>query len=187
MGRSSETFRLFAALYPPPAAAQAMAAEAGKLWTDPHRLTPPDQIHLTLQFIGDTPARGVRDLLESLTAAATGTHHFELKPLNIVTLPHQGDPRLVAVQTDAPRALIELHARTSQRLASRSRARDRQRFLPHLTLARFDHQSRVESSCLPVVMPAFTVDRIRLMRSVLTSSGARHEEVGQIVLAATPH
>jgi 2'-5' RNA ligase len=174
--------RLFVAAYPPVATARAALAAIGRLDLAPHRPTPLEQIHLTLCFIGDIPARDLDAVRESVERSAAGLPAFTLTPRRLITLPHRGRPRLVALETDTQPTLLELVRRLAKRLARRVREEPTDRFLPHLTLCRFTHSADPRPLDEPVDLPAFTIERIALMRSVLLPAGAEHRTVMQTPL-----
>ena len=167
--------RLFVAVYPPEAARRQMIDALGKIEPQPdarHRVAPLEQVHLTLQFIGDTPGRDLEATLESVRRSAAGIDPFPLTPIRLITLPERGQPRLIALETDSPPGMAELHRRLVRRLARSNRSGER--FRPHLTLCRFDgaaHPSPVNS---PVALPPFGVAAIHLVRSILRPNGAEH-------------
>lgn len=193
-------WRLFAALYPPTETAHALLAALEGLGSPGFpgastcRAVSPTQIHLTLQFIGDTPERDLPRTLESVGRSCGGIGAFALTPLRLVTFPlDEGDrrtrepPRLIAAMTDAPPGLLELQRRLAHRLARSVRDRARDRFTPHMTLARFAQGSRAERVDAPLSGSAaapFPVSRIHLMRSALHPRGATHIEVASFELAA---
>lgn len=174
--------RLFVAAYPPPETASAALAALGRLGLAPHRPTPAEQVHMTLCFIGDTPARDLDDVRESVERSAAGLPAFTLSPRRLITLPQRGRPRLVALETDTDPTLLELVRRLAKRLAKRVREKPADRFLPHMTLCRFAHTAdprRLES---PIDLPPFAIDRIVLVRSVLLPAGAEHRPVTEAPL-----
>jgi 2'-5' RNA ligase len=128
-----------------------------------------DQLHLTVQFVGETPAREIDSVVESVERAAAGIGAFELRATGMVTLPRGTAARLVAAEFNAPPELMEIHRRLVSRLARR--ARDRQHFTPHMTLCRFKHGESVGEILVPLDGPQFSVRTIRLMRSVLRPAG----------------
>jgi 2'-5' RNA ligase len=174
--------RLFVAIHPPHEIAQGFLKATDSLNLPPHRPTPREQVHLTLQFIGDTPARKLESTIESMQRAVAGLPAFQLVPLRLITLPPRGPARLVAAQTSAPPALLEIHRRLATRLARNVRGKDEERFRPHLTLSRF--RSPVSGFVIDqaLELPAFSVDRIVLMRSTLAPDGAQHHEVASFAL-----
>lgn len=182
MARPVSNLRLFVAAYPPLAVAGAMLDALGPLRLPPHRVTRPDQLHLTLRFIGDTPASGLDAVIESVRRAAAGIGAFTLTPLRLVALPEPGPARLIAAETDAPPRLRELRNRLAHRPANTPRVRARQGFRPHLTLARFERITAGWRLEQPLKVDGFNVVSILLMRSTLTREGAEHRPVDEISL-----
>lgn len=181
--------RLFVAVYPPPiTAGRLLELVRAREWRSSDLApTPIDQVHLTLLFIGDTPARDVPEMVESLERACAGMTPFELRPIALATLPVQGPPRLIAAIADAPPGLIELQRRLAIRLARNVKVRSRAGqgeagFVPHLTLARFSGVAAPSGFEERIEAEAFMVSRVRLMRSILRPTGAIHAEVAAIEL-----
>lgn len=170
--------RLFVAAYPPVEAARGMLELLRGMDLPEHRLVPAEQVHMTLHFVGDTDKRQLDEVMESVERAAAGIGAFDLTPRELVCLPERGEARLVAVETDAPAELLEIQRRLAAKLARP--ARDRQRFLPHMTLCRFRNGAKVwRVDPHAVEVEAFAVREIRLMESVLKPGGAEHREVGR--------
>ena len=179
MTKPSANLRLFVGLYPPLDIAEKLIASLHRLDLPPLRLTPPAQVHLTLQFIGDTPSRQLDATIESVERATGGLTRFSLAPLRLISLPNRGraPARLVAAETDAPPALLELHRRLATRLARNVRKRPGDRFLAHITLCRFRSPKRIPPLEHDLDLPGFVVDQVRLMRSELKPTGAVHHEL----------
>ncbi len=172
---SPSDLRLFVAVYPPEDARRQMLRAVAKLDPPPdarHRVAPLEQIHMTLQFIGDTPERDVPGVIESVRRSVSGLTPFALTPAGLITLPERATPRLIALVTDAPPPLLEVQRRLAQRLARSARANDR--FRPHLTLCRFTGSAAPKPLDAPVSLPAFPVEQVVLMRSILKPTGAEH-------------
>ena len=175
------SLRLFVAVYPPPETVEALVAGLDALNLSATGRVPAHQVHLTLQFIGDTPERDLAGIQESVERAAAGVPTFDVRPLRLMTLPEGPRPRLVAAQTDAPAPLREVQRRLALRLARNARERSRERFLPHLTLQRFKAaRSNVD---VPLDVSPFPVRHVCLMRSLLRPSGAEHLEVARAALS----
>lgn len=178
----SSSLRLFVAIYPgPEAAARMLMGGEHALPADAHRrAVAPAQVHMTVQFIGDTEERELPAVCESVRRSAAGVGAFSLEVVRLATLPERGRPRLLAAITNSPPPLLELHRRLASRLARHPRARPGDRFLPHLTLCRFTGRApRVDA---PWNSRAFDVRAVRLMASVLRSTGAEHTEVLAVAL-----
>jgi 2'-5' RNA ligase len=186
VSRPASNVRLFVAAYPPPDIARLLLAQVQRLALPPKaRLTPVEQVHMTLQFIGDTPSGEMEATMESVRRAAAGLPAFPLVLQRLIRLPERGPARLIAAETDAPPTLLELQRRLATRLARNVRARASGRFTPHLSVCRF--AAPQPSFSMPesaVAMPgSFNVDRIHLMRSALSNAGATHHETLVVPLA----
>lgn len=178
----SASLRLFVAIYPPGDLTRAMLVAASELGLPGPRWVPAEQVHLTLQFIGKTPVKELDSVAESVERSCSGLAGFELAPERIISLPARS-PRLIAATTDGPPSLLEIQRRLAQRLARGLGPRAGDRFLPHLTLARFPKGARVPRVDKPLGLGPFAVGEVLLMRSVLGPSGARHELVSAVRLS----
>lgn len=170
--------RLFVAIYPPAEAVEAWLRAVSAMLLPRHRVTPAEQVHLTLQFIGATPKSALPEVEESVRRCVAGVKSFSLEPRRLISLPRRGPARLVALETSAPAELCEVQRRLALRLAHSVRAKAGDRFLPHLTLARYT------GGGVPGVhvdeefqAGAFLIGEVVLVRSILRPSGAEHVEV----------
>lgn len=179
MSDRSRALRLFVAAYPPPVVVGSLQAARRAVAVEGLREVAPEQVHLTLQFIGPVEARDLGRVEESVGAACRGAGAFGLRPLRLISLPGRGPVRVIAAETDAPPGVVELHRRLAQRLVRRPRGDAADRFLPHLTLARARAGEAVERVDQPLDCEAFGVDRVVLVRSVLHADGAEHRAVGE--------
>jgi 2'-5' RNA ligase len=181
--RPASPVRLFVGAYPPAASVEGMLAAMSPLDLPPGRQTPAEQVHLTLAFLGDTPARHVDQVAESVARSAAGLSGFMLTPRRLITLPERGRPRLLAMETDAPAVLLELVRRLAVRLLRHPRPKPAGRFCPHLTLCRFEHgvaePARIDRA---VELDPFLIGRVALVRSVLRPGGAEHREIASTAL-----
>lgn len=182
MSRPTANQRLFIAIHPPIEIVRSMVAALGALRLPAHRITREDHIHLTIHFIGDVAVKEIDRVRESVERSASGIGLFTLTPQRLITLPQRGPARLIACATDAPPQLLELHRRLVHRLAQRARSHANDRFLPHHTLCRFRPPAAVVLDGAMGRVDPFSVERIRLMRSVLKPEGAEHFEVSSMAL-----
>lgn len=200
---SGKGLRLFVAIYPPGGVAAQML-QAARLHLHEHatryegaaaQFVAPEQIHLTPHFIGNVPARGLAETIETIDRAKKGLHAFSLIPGAIIALPPgaRHKPRLIAIETDAPADLLELQRRLAQRFARPARERPGDRFLPHFTLARFRWSGGGERLEHPawrgplddaVEPESFQVGEFHLVKSILHPDGARHQSVTKWPLVA---
>ncbi len=152
----------------------------GKAVLPDHRRVPRDQIHLTLQFIGQRDDRELRAIVTSMERSAAGLGRIDLTPIRLIGLPERGS-RVAAIETDAPPELVELHRRLAHRLARSTRRNASDRFLPHITLARLKSPQTIDP--VEVELPPFAIREIALVRSVLKPDGAEHTLAATVPLA----
>lgn len=169
--------------YPPAGVASAMLGLLEGVELPRHRVTPVEQVHMTLQFIGDRHRRELGAVIESVERSCAGVGVFSLEARRLVSLPERGRARLAAVETDAPAGLMEIQRRLAHRLADPKRRRSG-RFLPHLTVCRFEDEEEMARLERPVEVEGFGVEEVRLMHSVLRPTGAEHRLVHAVRLGA---
>ncbi len=180
------SLRLFVAVYPPPQAVAKLLALANSISALPAgKPTPLEQVHRTLVFLGEVNPCRLDDTVQSVQRSCAGLGPFSLGVESLSFLPTKGPRRLLAAFTSSPPQLLELQRRLSQRLARNPRARDEERFNPHLTLRRFHPAVGIEACPpLPVIRGdnagqpcgdfVFEVREISLVRSVISYDGAEH-------------
>ncbi|HLO42119.1 MAG TPA: RNA 2',3'-cyclic phosphodiesterase [Phycisphaerales bacterium] len=171
--------RLFVAVYPPPETAARMLAVLPDLALPPHRTPTPEQVHMTVHFIGDVDTRQFEEVSESVARSAAGLNAFVAFPRRLISLPREGPARLVAVEFDPEPTLLEIHRRLVHRLARSRKQRERGRFLPHMTLARFTQPTPVEPVVRTVDHSPIPIDEVCLVRSTLHAAGAEHSILGR--------
>ena len=147
----------------------------------------PDQMHLTLAFLGEQPD----DVIEAAHQALEGIRlpAFDLQLQGLGTF---GDrqPTVLWAGVREPGPVKALHDRLLPALHGAGIVLERRRFRPHVTIARFDRTAQAEHERLATFLsrwngfpsPAFTVEDFGLWRSTLLKSGAVHDELARYPL-----
>ena len=185
MSKAPRAIRLFVAVDPPVDLTRRMLKTLADLDPPDHRVTPVEQAHLTVHFIGETPPDELDAAIESVQRSAAGLPTGEIRPEKLISLPARGPARLIALQCEAPPALLELRARLVRRFARQVRRQPNDRFLPHITLCRFRRPARIPRIERETNLPPFALDAVRLMRSEMLPTGARHTEIARFALDPT--
>lgn len=144
----------------------------------PHaRWTRDRQFHLTLRFLGEVEGPVAASVREALRGVRL--ERFELAVQGVGHFPPRGAPRVLWAGVAHGPGLLEAH-RQVERLVRRSGLPPEERkFAPHVTLARLDRAplARVlewlRGHALLRSDP-FTVDSLRLYRSVPGREGSQH-------------
>ena len=143
------------------------------------RIVPPDHLHITLAFLGTTPAGRVPDIADALRAAAA-----RAKPIEF-SLPRR---RLRETRSVAMLVLEDLHGTAgalAKDLFRRLEAlgvyeRERRKWLPHVTVLRFRERPRLDPP-LPE-LDKFSPSGAAVYHSVLRSTGAQYEVLQSVAL-----
>jgi 2'-5' RNA ligase len=138
----------------------------------------PQQIHLTLSFLGDTPPERIIDIGEAMRQAADGIAPFDFHLTGIGAFPDKGRPRVIWIGLDEPTgALIELQERLTIALLDVGFDPEQRPFKPHVTLGRVrradrrtDHAAALTAAADEIDLSAGTqfADRIVLFSSELS-------------------
>ena len=167
------TLRLFVACEVPPDTASAIERWQRTALAGRDDVRPSHALHLTLAFLGSTPADRVTDLVAALAGVEVKAVHLEVT--GVLFLPTRGAKRVVAlVLNDAGGGLVRLQADVAAALAGTDLFEATARpWLPHVTVARF-RRPRQPFPLQNVNIPGFCVVRTVLYSSLLERAGAVH-------------
>jgi 2'-5' RNA ligase len=136
-------------------------------------------IHVTLKFIGETPAEKVPAIEEALAGVRSDARveaHFR----GAGFFPNDRHPRVFWIGVDASPNLAELAAAVDGRLTKLGIEAETREFKPHLTLARFkgeDGLPLLREAVLklePLDIGTMRASEFHLFRSELLPGGARY-------------
>lgn len=181
-----EFYRLFIALELP-APVRLALAEAQDLLRRanlPVRWSLPEQMHLTLQFLGDTDPAQVPAIAAALGQAAGASPPLRLRLAGLGAFPNTRQPSVVwaGVAGDVP-ALEGLAAGLGRELAGLGIAQERRPFRAHLTLGRARREAvppeiaRIGAALATIPGPTqveWQAEALALFRSQLSREGARY-------------
>lgn len=167
--------RLFAAILPDDPFRDALETLAGGAVTlaGGGKVTPRENFHLTLAFLGETSRQEAA--LEGLMAVEAPA--FSLEPGPGGFFPgHRGNTLWQGVKP-CP-SLAALQRQLWSELTRRGFSLEDRPFLPHFTLAR-GSGGKYFSSPPPSALPFLKVSSVWLMESIFTGSGVRYHPIGQ--------
>jgi RNA 2',3'-cyclic 3'-phosphodiesterase len=165
--------RLFVALPLPEETRAALAGWVRRCGTVPElRWTPTEQLHITLNFLGEVAEERLEPITESL--GAIKTRRFEVRFEGILTLGRAAVLAAAAKLTPQFAALAESVAAAVRSIIAQPE--EGRAFHPHVTLARARRGAAVpKHKSLPPLPPLnFAAECFRLYRSELTREGAVH-------------
>jgi len=167
--------RLFIAISPPPDLLEDIAQLARAV--PGGRPVPPEQLHCTLKFIGDTEGGKLLDIKEALSGVSGPAMSLGLRGVGV--FPPRGLPRVVWAGIEPGEEIGRLRQEIEKTLFAIGVPKEKQKFTPHLTLARLSnpHIGRLQGFLAGNSLlrsPLFTVSEFTLYSSQLTPKGAIH-------------
>jgi 2'-5' RNA ligase len=190
------TIRLFVAVFPPAGVVERVTEAArelaGGLSPTAVAWTRPEQIHLTLNFLGHVERGKAEGFQRAVAAACRDGGPFHLRARGLGCFPNPARSRILwAGLGEAVAALEGLKGMLDEGLAPLGYVPDAQPFHPHLTLGRVKLLNGGDRRHLAAALPqwretdfgSWTVERVDLMQSVLLPGGAKYERVQSFPLA----
>ncbi len=188
--------RLFVALEIPAAVRDNLAAlirELNKLpsqTTDkPPRWVRPENLHVTLKFIGETSG-GTLDAIRGALADTRVNEFIDIKCRGLGFFPGHQHPQVLWAGLDASANLPRLAEDVDRALEAVGVAREKRAFTPHLTVARFEARRLPEklrdaiTAAATRDFGAFQVREFHLIESKTKPSGAEYTTLHSFPLLA---
>ena len=178
--RDSDAVRTFICIEIP----EAIKERIDELQRDLHGLdariswVKPENIHLTLKFLGDVPQSRIESVKRAAERAASSCSPFEIEAGGAGCFPSPRNPRVLWVGlSHLPDELKRLHAKIEDELAREGFPREQKKFSPHLTIGRIRSPQNASLVAEKLIAggfePArFQADEIIVMRSDLSPAGS---------------
>jgi 2'-5' RNA ligase len=190
-----ESFRLFIAISVP----EGVKTEMEKAQAELRRALPEgcvrwtrrEQFHLTLKFLGSVEAQRVETLAAAIRDACQDFTALRLRAERIGCFPDLRFPRVVwAWVHDRQEQLPRLQQGIETATRDFTTEAPEERFTGHVTLGRARGIKRREAGVLAKVVAGMVerafgewiADRIEIMRSEMSSTGARHSVLSSVLL-----
>jgi 2'-5' RNA ligase len=179
--------RLFVALPLPEELRDRLGGLSGGM--DNTRWVDPDNLHLTLRFLGELDGRQARDMAAELSGIDAPAFDMELKGLG--TFGSGKKVQALWVGVDGPEPLYRLQTKVEQAAQRIGLAGERRRFKPHVTIARFKGPPGrklgdfLQAHGLFASGPIY-VDRFQLISSQLTPKGPIYRVEAEYPLTPQP-
>jgi 2'-5' RNA ligase len=156
------------------------------------RWVAPEGMHLTLKFLGDTPAGRVPEIAAALQQACSEVSSFNVTLEGRGCFPNFRQPRVIWVAVhDENRALPRLQEAVEAHVAPLGWPTEARGFTPHLTLGRVSRNAnyREIAAVGEAVEKAVVeelgrqrIDRVKLIRSDLRPTGALYTTLAEMPL-----
>jgi 2'-5' RNA ligase len=161
------------------------ASQAPVKWVEP------ENIHLTLKFLGNVATDRLNEIGQATTNAVRGTSPFSLEVRELGVFPNPRRVQIVWVGLSGEvEKLTILQQRIESGLAKLGFAPENRRFTPHLTLARLrDRATPQERERLGQLVAetefaarSFIVNSVKLIKSQLTREGPIYSQLSSAAL-----
>lgn len=141
-----------------------------------------DTIHLTVRFIGEVPVKTVNEICSSLSKIVFKPFKIHVK--GVGAFPSITRPRVIwAGVAEGTDELVKIHSEVENIIRKIGLPPDRERFIPHITLARVktfrssSNLTRIIAENYDYDFGEFVVNEIVLKRSILTPSGPIYNNI----------
>ncbi len=175
----NHTMRLFIAIELPEAVKSVLlqtAAQMGQHLPDRAiRWVKPEQLHLTLRFLGDTAVSKLPALQDQLSSFVRQQSPFQLRLNGVGAFPSRKRPRVVWAGLGGDVATLQrMQAALEDIVVQLGWPPERRPFSPHITVGRVKDNRQVQALDWAVALAAaaFEVREIQLVQSELRPSGS---------------
>ena len=147
---------------------------------------PPENLHLTLKFLGDTTEELLKSINERLISLSKSHDRFSLQISGAGAFPNIKYPRVVWLGVHDSEEIIKLQHDIDESMAGLGFKRDEKQFTPHLTVGRMKSLKNMgllikELATLKETdFGKIEVINIALMKSELKPGGAEHFKLNEI-------
>ena len=145
----------------------------------------PENVHLTLKFLGDVSKDHLGRVAEALELICSRHEPFKAEPSGFGTFPSARKARILWVSIGEGSAPLRTLAKDVEvSLEPLGFGREDRSFMPHLTLGRARGQPVVvEATETPSTIPGFAVCHMELVQSVLGSAGSTYSPLATYALS----
>lgn len=154
------------------------------------RLTALDKIHLTLAFLGEQPDQLKDTLTRIIQEASENIPAFKVTPAYIDGFPNIHHPQVlwVGVKGDIDKVLL-IRERIKDSLASLRLVTDERRFIPHVTIAKFNDHFQITNNLeveleklMAIPFDPIQITSIKLFESIPQNNFHQHNTLAEIHL-----
>jgi 2'-5' RNA ligase len=154
----------------------------------PVKVVSPEQLHLTVKFLGDTPWTGVADVSRLLERVVGNFSAFEAGLRTVGAFPDLQRPRVVWTGLSPAEPLGAIAAMLNDQLGDVGFPRENRSFQPHVTLVRI--KGRPPETLRSLLMASrdldfggIPIDRVVLYQSELGTGGPKYTGLSEYELS----
>ena len=153
----------------------------------------PNNMHLTLKFLGEVPSQEIPRICESVARGAAKVEPFEFEVYGAGAFPNTARPRTLWLGAGAgEEAMIDLHGHVEAALIKLGYRKEHRRFRPHLTIGRvrrggpgLEQLGELLEEQADLEAGKITVSHVVVFSSELDRGGPIYQALGRAKLGAT--
>jgi 2'-5' RNA ligase len=188
----NETWRVFCAIELPSLVLEKISEHINRLRVaapdSPASWSRPENVHLTLKFIGEIAPNRVSDLSQAVANAVAGFSPFEIVIKDTGSFPKRGTPRVFWIGIDDHSGqLAQVQAKLDEECSRLGFEKEARAFNPHLTIARGRKPQGARALATAHKEMGFPSTEIRVqelsvIRSELSSKGSNYTTISRHAL-----
>lgn len=154
------------------------------------RWVAPENIHITLKFLGETEEKLLPDIKSRLSSICSNSVPFTINIRGAGVFPTPKHPNVLWVGIDASEELKNLNMLIEESMSELGFEKETREFSPHLTIGRVKDRKGIE----PVIKGLYELQEtffgtvhaheVLLMKSVLRPSGAEYSKIAIFKLSS---
>jgi 2'-5' RNA ligase len=152
------------------------------------KLVEPENIHITLKFLGDTDEENIDEIEEIIKNSVKGINAFNIKLKGSGVFPNKNYMKVIWIGLENAEKIIEIAEKMDKQLENLGFTPEKRGFSAHLTIARV-RSSRNKEKLLQVIekykdaeFSIIDVNSIKLKKSDLTPKGPIYTNLREIKL-----
>jgi 2'-5' RNA ligase len=152
------------------------------------KLVEPENIHITLKFLGDTPEEQIDDIYEIISSTVAEIKPFEITMKGTGVFPNESYLKVIWVGISPVDIIASISKTLDEKLATLGFKKEKKNFSPHLTIGRV-RSAKNKNELIKVIekykettFKTFQVSSIKLKKSQLTPQGPIYSNLKEVFL-----
>lgn len=137
-----------------------------------------EKLHVTLRFLGEVDESNVEEISRIIKRAVSAYEPLQLKISRLMAFPNLRSPRVLYAGMTGDDGLISLKRDIDAGLEKLGFPVEEGDFKPHITLGRAKSRVKLKGGLPMMERTEFVMERVALVRSVVSHKGSKHTDVG---------